>query len=531
MSVGFNPLTPVNRWQLADRVHNGLRALSAVVAVVALAILVSRGQLQMLPIALIGMVLGPAIIVAFFKGPERRFLLTLFFTALAARLLVAVVWHPMLITQTFNKQGQLQATWVGMMFEDDRAYHKVGYGLMEYWLGDEGGVEKSDGYLLRLYTYIVGALYTYVYYTTPSNLLAMTKPEAGAITLMAPKLMNCFIGAIGIVPFYALGRELGGDKVGRLVALGGAFWPSLFLWSVLNLKDVMVVVLIATIMFLAIRFARQPGFRLWFERGASGDRQLLMRFGAGVFVLVGLLVSFALMENLRQYIFYAFGWLVPIAFFFINRAPWKRRLAAGLALWVAVAAIMVGMNAGNQWLGLRYLTDKRLEALHGSASYGADNSVTGIELTEKLNRYEGGWAIQMRNVPIVLPYVLWAPFPWKAVRPRDLAVVPETLAWYGLQVLSLVALIVYGRSRWRDFFLPVVYAGGLVLVFSVIEGNVGTIYRHRVMLFPAVFPLAAMGGLWVWSCWRNRGDAPESELATAVPRRTVASGGLSGELT
>ena len=189
------------------------------------------------------------------------------------------------------------------------------------------------------------------------------------------------------------------------------------------------------------------------------------------------------------------------------------------------------MNAGNQWLGVRYLTDKRLEALHGSASFGADIATTGIPLTDKLNRYEGGWAIQMRNIPIVMPYVLWAPFPWKAIRPRDLAVVPETLAWYGLQALTIVALIAYGRSRWREFFLPVAFAGGLVLVFSVIEGNVGTIYRHRVMLFPAVFPLAAMGGLWVWSWWRNRGVVPQVDLATTASRRAVASGGLSGELT
>ena len=29
VSVGINPLTPVNRWQLCRLVHNGLRALSA----------------------------------------------------------------------------------------------------------------------------------------------------------------------------------------------------------------------------------------------------------------------------------------------------------------------------------------------------------------------------------------------------------------------------------------------------------------------------------------------------------------------
>lgn len=505
MSVGVSGVPtqegPGRRWQGADLIHNGLRASSIVVSVVALGILLSRGQTQMLPIGLLGFVLGPALIVLFFKGPERRFLLTLFFTAYAARLLIAVIAHPLLITQTVNKENVVTATWVGLMFEDDRAYHKVGYGLMEYWLGDEGGVEKSDEYLLRLYTYIVGVLYTYVYYTTPQNLLQMTKPEAGAIAVMAPKLMNCFIGAIGVVPFYALGRELGGERAGRVVAVAGAFWPSMLLWSVLNLKDVMVVVLIATIMFLAVRFARQPG----------------------LLVAGGLLLAFALMENLRLYVFYAFGWLVPVTFFLVNRAPWRRRLTTGLALWAAVVVIMLGMNAGNQWLGLRYLTDKRQEALFGSASFGARTAETGIELTERLNRYEGGWSIQMRNIPIVMPYVLWAPFPWKAVRPRDLAVVPETLAWYGVQALSVLALVVYGRSRWREQFLLVAYAGGLILVFSVIEGNVGTIYRHRSMLFPAAFPLAAIGGLWLWSWWQSRHAQP----APVAASRAVASGGVS----
>jgi hypothetical protein len=318
---------------------------------------------------------------------------------------------------------------------------------------------------------------------------------------MAPKLMNCFIGAVGIVPFYALGRELGGERAGRLVAFAGAFWPSMLLWSVLNLKDVMVVVLIATIMFLAVRFARTPGPVL----------------------VAGLLVAFAAMENLRLYVFYAFGWLVPITYFLISRAPWRRRLTIGVSLWAAIVLVMLSMNQGTQWLGLRYLTDKRWEALDTSRMFGAGVAETGIDLPDRISRHEGGYAVQMRNIPIVLPYVLWAPFPWKAVRPRDLAVVPETLAWYGLQVLSITALVAYGRSRWRDLFLPVVFAGGLVLVFSIIEGNVGTIYRHRSMLLPAVFPLAAMGGLWLWSWWKDRRAHPASATAT----RAIASGGAS----
>jgi hypothetical protein len=126
--------------------------------------------------------------------------------------------------------------------------------------------------------------------------------------------------------------------------------------------------------------------------------------------------------------------------------------------------------------------------------------------------------VQLRNVPIVLPYVLWAPFPWAGTRLRDLAVLPESVGWYVVQVLTLVALAVYLRTHWREFFLPVVFAGGLIFVFSVIEGNVGTIYRHRVMLFPSAFPLAAMGGLWVWTWWQSRRTRP----AAAATARAVA---------
>src|SRR5262249_53971600 len=168
-------------------------------------------------------------------------------------------------------------TWIGFLFEDDRAYHKVAYSLLEYWGGTAGGIEQSEEYLLRLYTYIVAWLYVYVRFVTPVDLLTMSKPDAGAIAVMAPKLMNCFVGAIAVAPFFARGRELGGRRAGYLVALAGAFWPSLILWSVINLKDIMVVVLIALIMFFAIRFARRPG----------------------LVVAAGLLAAFAATENMR----------------------------------------------------------------------------------------------------------------------------------------------------------------------------------------------------------------------------------------
>ena len=107
--------------------------------------------------------------------------------------------HPYLVTITRDKQGQVTGRWVGFLFEDDRAYHKVAWGLLRYWLRLEGGIERSDEYLLRLYTYIVAWLYEYVYLVTPGRPVEMRGRRRRAV-VMAPKLMNCFIGALTVVP-------------------------------------------------------------------------------------------------------------------------------------------------------------------------------------------------------------------------------------------------------------------------------------------------------------------------------------------
>ena len=51
----------------------------------------------------VGLALGPAIIMVFFKGPERRYLITLFLVGFAIRALAAVIAHPYLITTSKTK--------------------------------------------------------------------------------------------------------------------------------------------------------------------------------------------------------------------------------------------------------------------------------------------------------------------------------------------------------------------------------------------------------------------------------------------
>ena len=313
--------------------------------------------------------------------------------------------------------------------------------------------------------------------------------------VVGPKLLNCLFGALTVVATYALAKELGGGvRAGWFAALLAAFFPSLVLWSIVNLKDALVVLLIAITMLGGLKFAHRPSWQ-W---------------------AVITILAFAALENLRLYVFFGLGWLLWISFFVINRAPWRQRLKFGIPFALALLSVVFITNQ-TQAFGLRYLSAKRLEALASSREFGARMGELGIDIEDVPRAEADGYTIQLRTAPTVLPYVLWGPFPWQARTTREAALVPETLAWYGLQALIITALVGYRRERWREMFLPLAYCAGLSFVFSLIEGNVGTIYRHRAMLLIPAFAMASLGFVWVLD-WRARRGELGRRSARAVSR-------------
>jgi len=430
--------------------------------------------------AAVGIVVAWFVVRTCFRGPERGFLLVCLLAGFALRAVASLILHPLLVTNVRRGDGRVDV-FVGYLFEDDRAFDVVSWALARLWSGQLAQTAKSQDYLINNYTVMMG----WVYYLFGHD-------------VVGPKLLNCLFGALTIVATYALAKELGGERAGRFAAILAFGFPSLVLWSMLNLKDALVVLLIALAMLAGLKFAHRPSL-LW---------------------AVVTVVAFAGLENLRLYVFFGLGWLLWTSFFVINRAPWRRRLKVGIPFALALLTVVYVTNE-TQALGLRYLSAKRLEALASSREYGAQNADTGIEL-ELVPRSEDGYTIQLRTAPRVLPYVLWGPFPWQAKGRRELAVIPETLAWYGLQVLVMIAIVAWRRELWREMALPLAYAGGLTLVFSLIEGNVGTIYRHRAMLLIPVFAVAGLGFDWLLGWWAQRRDRPVAAGAAPVPDARLA---------
>jgi predicted exporter len=104
---------------------------------------------------------------------------------------------------------------------------------------------------------------------------------------------------------------------------------------------------------------------------------------------------------------------------------------------------------------------------------------------------------QLENLPTGLISVLGAPFPWTVRRLKDLPTVPEMLAWYAMLALAAVGIVATFKRDWRKLLLPLLFSAGLILVLALVEGNVGTIFRHRSMLMPTTFIAAGIGLTWL----------------------------------
>ena len=95
-------------------------------------------------------------------------------------------------------------------------------------------------------------------------------------------------------------------------------------------------------------------------------------------------------------------------------------------------------------------------------------------------------------LPKGLLYALFAPWPWLSDRAIDVLTVPEMLLWY-VAIAVLPFSLAIARRHWRFYLGPLLFVGGTLLIFALVEGNWGTLFRHRAMVIPFVFILASPG--------------------------------------
>ena len=455
--------------------------------------------------------------------------------------------------------GSLAAGRGGFITGDDANYAGLAWGYVQWLQGDPSApyvppLWHGDAYLFGTFVYLESALF---WLFGPTG-LAMTA-------------VNALFSAVIVVLLYDTTRRIWDAQAATFAAAATAFYPSLVLWSALNLKDTLTLLIIVLVFWLLTRMQARPRW----------------------YLLLGFALLLLPLESLRRYIFVALAGVFPIGVLLSRTLLW-RRLAWGVASVLTSAALLTlvastgglgggdaaalaggfaGLERTRQGMALGARTafvDSRILPVHEGDTYvvvdpsvttppqsgarptassrvvvvmpvtrlvlesasqasaapgdghvtvvrpgdivvvSANNSATpapqsGRQSLTLRADVAGADSIQfvasgedaellaltrtLAYIPRGLAYALMAPFPWDLGRIQDAATIPEMLLWY-LALVSIPFAVARGR-RWPELAPILVYIAGLLGILVLVEGNVGTLYRHRAMVIPLVLAVSS----------------------------------------
>ena len=328
---------------------------------------------------------------------------------------------------------------------DQKGYHVVGKFLADLW-GQEVHIVTStvlpDG--PKGYFYIVAVLY---YLIGPYSLV--------------PKLLNCLIGALTIPVAYDLALRMGTSVAAAVRAAKLVTWfPSLILWSSLNIRD-------AWIIFLITLMCRQA---------------VILQSRFSLTALAGLVGGLLALVQFRAYLLFAIGAPILLSFLAQRTRNLFRSLVVGS---IVAAAVIYADQAAGAGRRVRFVDFEELQEIRYWNTVGASSKFEQVDISTP------GKALLF--LPRGLALFLLAPFPWMLGSVRQALAVPETLFFYWLIPWMIRGIRRLSRDHLATSLSAILITAGLTLGYALGEGNAGTAYRHRAQLLSFFLIFAATG--------------------------------------
>lgn len=368
------------------------------------------------------------------KNPDDgAFLANLIFLGVAVRLLLYVFIHQTVGPYVFAP--------------DQFTYENEGMRLLLHWQG-HGAMPSQLGGSLQVGYGGINAIVFAIF----------------GVAKRAPAVLNIFFSAWTAIPAYYLAMMVVRENrgVAKLAAGLTVFFPSLILWSVLNIRESPTILTLTCTLYFAVRLQRRATL------------PNLIGVAAGLFIVA----------LFREYMTFLVGsGIVAGLLMGKSRSPVRAFIAGSLAMFVVVYAAQV-LGFGSSLSAeptLSHLQTVRQGFLYGANSaYGAGANVS-----------TAGGAI--RFLPTGLTYFLLAPFPWSIGSILQAITLPETLFWYAILPMGLWGAWLGIRHDPRAFTVPLSALIVVTFAYAMVEANVGTAYRHRAQILPIIFVFCALG--------------------------------------
>lgn len=368
--------------------------------------------------------------------------------SLAFRLIVLVALH------LLNKaQG-----WQGFLSGDARLYFLRASEFSEYLDGNKS-VPFSIAHGVNVYSYFCG----FVFWLTRKSVFML-------------KVLNVCVSLAATFGFYRWSREEFGRRAGLLVLVFVAFYPSLTYWSITNLKEPHIMLILMVGLWSACRLI--DGRKPWpFWALISGGAVLMMR-GYNLYLAIGLGLAITLGwlfdRYPRQMALALFSALVGGAWLYWTREPVARMVSEFLFDQVAYYQLSIARSDVAGYILYPYDYFRGTFPIH-------------------LGPHQVFWTSWLASWFKGLGYFLFSPFPWAIKTSEQLMAYPQILFWYGLFPFVLYGVWVCPRTN-RPRVMPLVlFVIGLVVVLAAISGNVGQAFRHRDWISPFCLMFAGIG--------------------------------------
>jgi len=400
-------------------------------------------------IVMLGVFLGLAVSLCLYSNSakEAKFIFYIFISAFLLRLTFSFIFHQLSFTEMGYRPGFLLAndSW-GYSVNGERILHIWRAGLV---FNKEVFKSQSQSGTVAFYD-IWNALVYSVLGVNPLNMF----------------FINSFIGALSIVFVYDIAKNIHNVASARLVSYAMLVWPSLVLWSTQNFKEPIVLLLISILLWAILKLTKEFRFYLLFL----------------------VIFSTIALKEFRGFVVIALYLLVLPATLFFNSLFKKEKRLVFIFLCITVVGPVLYIILDTYFsFNLMHIKNflKYAHQMRNFRTYGDSAFLVGWDFTN------------ISKLIIFLPLsllVTWlAPFPWQIKSAQQVIAMPEMVFFY-----LLIPFIFHGvnfilRNKIKQGTLIILYVSFISCILAMIEGNIGTLFRHKAMILPFCFILAAIG--------------------------------------
>jgi len=409
------------------------------------------------PLIIVSLGISIFIITIFiYESQDSHFLFRLLISALLARLFICLLLHLL---------GRFKYGHGFFLGADDYGYSLNASQIVSVWK-ETGHLPKPNSLPWMPaagnlnYTYFLSVLYFFI--------------EENPLI---PLFINSIAGTFTIFFIYSIANQFFDYKVAQLSAIFVAFWPSLFLWSTQNLKEPLTVLFISIAMWSVIKLINNFRFTYLILGIISFFIIYTLRISAALFLFISFLISFLLFSLLSSRPRALLVILLLFIFLFLYKGNWfnlKEMLSQKIEQYFfspSLEDIFIRMN---------YLRQVRM--------LGARTSfLQHIDISKPLNFF--------LFFPLGLSYALFSPFPWQIHSLNEIVSITEIFLWYLLTPFTFIGVKIALRNitKRRQVLFIFIFIILMLILLAVVEGNVGTLFRHRAFIWPFLLIFSAIG--------------------------------------